>query len=126
MLSITYQVLHTGGDPVASGVIFENPQAIPDWYPKLPPPDRTDPIEVWTSIAQDSGHVLHITGSVSYWQASDALLQLMLERRVYEELVDQYPTARYDWHVRSESRSFNRVPRSDPDYQAQLRATIGE
>jgi len=130
MLSITYQVLPAaGGAAVACGVVFESPSSIPQWFPALPPPKHSDPIEVWTPIAGDPNHILYIRGTVSYWHVEAATLGPMFmgdDAPQYEERVRQYPDEQYQWVLQATVRNFERLPRADERYQQQLRATIGD
>lgn len=134
MLSITYHVIpKSGAEPiacVASGTLFDSHCGIPDWFGDMTPPEHTSPIELWSPIAGDPGHVVYISGLVSYWYLPAADIEPLLstaaqeEAAQYRELRDRFPDQQYQWLVRSESRTHNRVPKSDPKYQEQLRVTF--
>ncbi len=91
-------------------------EQLPDLTPPARTPDHVAPIEIWSPIAGDPGHVVHQTGELRYWtldQGSARTLTIMQER---------FPDA--VWMVVERQVDYRRVPKTDPRYCAIMRETI--
>lgn len=130
MLTVTYHI--SSGDKSAFGTIYDMATTVvlPPWLAELREPDYSAPTEMWSPILGDSEHVVHVTGTVSYWNGDAGFIQQLLddaqvsreEQDYFLRLVEENPKAH--WIVRVESRCHKRVSCRDPEYQKQLADTI--
>jgi len=128
MLRIKYLVIQPQPDPNKhSEVVFYEGEDVPSFMPSLTEPDHTAPLELWSPIAGDSGHVVFREGMVSWWRTDAATIGQLLKQvngdmSLYDRICNGV-SPKSSWLLVTEAFSYKRVPKTDSRYQKQLQAT---
>lgn len=126
MLTITYEAMARPGNAAnlsgnLSGILFEHPKDQPEWFASMPEPQHVDQLDTWSSLAGDNQHVIHVTGTVTYWQVDETIEQLI--GQPLQEARRQLP-GDYNWMIKATCTKPQRVRRSSEVFQEQLKRVL--